>query len=78
MTRQGEREPSRYMRLDEVAHQLGVSRSTILNKIYEGQLVGVNVATKGSSQLRVTRSSFEAYCDAIEREASTRFDAGAA
>lgn len=78
MPRKGEAEPSRYMRLDEVAHQLGVSRSTILNKIYEGQLVGVNVATKGQSQLRVTRASLEAYCGALEAEAATRFRAGAA
>jgi len=78
MTRKGEAEPSLLMRLDKVAHQLDVSRSTVLNKIYEGQLVGVNVATKGQSQLRVTRASLEAYCEALEAEAVARFRAGAA
>ena len=78
MTRKGEAEPSLLMRLDKVAHQLDVSRSTVLNKIYEGQLVGVNVATKGTSQLRVTRASFEAYVAKLEAEAAARFRAGAA
>lgn len=79
MAAQGEAgEPARYMKPAEVAVHLGVSRSTVLNKIYDGQLVGVNVATKpGHSQLRVTRESFEAYCDRIEAEAVTRFGGAA-
>ena len=62
------------MTLTEVARELGVkSPGTIRNKIYKGELVGVNVATLGTSQLRVTRTSFEAYCERIEAEAVERF-----
>ena len=61
------------MTLREVADELALkSVGSIRNKIYKGELVGVNVATKGQSQLRVTRSSFEAYCDRIEAEAAER------
>jgi hypothetical protein len=65
------------MRLDEVARELGLkSPGSIRNKIYDGQLVGVNVTTRGRSQLRVTRASFEAYCERIESEAARRFRDG--
>lgn len=71
--------PARYMTLGEVARELGVKSSgTIRNKIYKGELVGVNVATLGKSQLRVTRESFETYCLRIEAEAAQRFGTGAA
>lgn len=67
------------MTLREVADELGLkSVGSIRNKIYQGDLVGVNVATVGTSQLRVTRASFEAYCDRIEREAVQRFGGSAA
>ena len=70
---------ARYMTLSEVARQLGLkSPGSIRNKIYKGELVGVNVATLGSSQLRVTRASFEAYCARIEAEAAARFGGSAA
>jgi hypothetical protein len=79
MTRKSEPDPkSRYMTLGEVARELGLkSTGSIRNKIYKGELVGVNVATLGSSQLRVTRASFEAYCTRIEAEAATRFGGAA-
>jgi hypothetical protein len=68
--------PGRYMTLGEVARELGLkSPGSVRNKIYAGQLVGVNVTTVGKSQLRVTRRSFEAYCERIEREALERFSA---
>lgn len=64
---------SRYMTLTEVARELGLkSTGTVRNKIYTNQLIGVNVATLGKSQLRVTRASFEAYCERIEAEAAVR------
>jgi hypothetical protein len=67
------------MTLQEVAGELGVkSPGTIRNKIYKGELVGVNVATHGKSQLRVTRASFEAYCQRIEAEAASRYGGDAA
>lgn len=78
-TAAGTDQPSRYMTLGEVAYQLGLkSTSSVRNKIYDRQLVGVNVTTRGKSQLRVTRKSFEAYCEAIEREAARRFGDDAA
>lgn len=77
MTLSDEPKP-RYMTLSEVARQLGLkSPGSIRNKIYKGELVGVNVATLGSSQLRVTRESFEKYCERIEAEAATRFGGAA-
>lgn len=80
MTTTGESElaPSRYMTLTEVARELGLkSAGSIRNKIYKGELVGVNVATVGKSQLRVTRESFLAYCARIEAEAARRFGGAA-
>lgn len=69
-------QPSRYMTLREVANELGLkSTGSVYNKVYDGQLVGVDIATRGKSQLRVTRESFEAYCRRIEAEAQTRFKA---
>jgi hypothetical protein len=66
------------MTLREVASELGLkSPGSIRNKIYKGELVGVNVATLGTSQLRVTRASFEAYCERIEAEAASRFGGAA-
>jgi hypothetical protein len=64
----------RAMTLREVADELGLkSEASIRNKIYSGQLVGVNVTTTGVSQLRVTRDSFEAYWQRLLDEASGRF-----
>ena len=76
-TEENKQPPSRYMSFTEVAHELGVTRNDIRNKVYAGHLVGVDIGTKGS-RLRVTRESFEAYCERIEREALARFGAGAA
>lgn len=81
MTTTGEPRPraSRYMTLREVADELRLkSTGSVRNKIYEGQLVGVNVTTVGRSQLRVTRASFEQYCARIEAEAADRFGGTAA
>lgn len=65
--------PPRCMTLPEVARELGLkSTGSVRNKIYKGELVGVNVATVGKSQLRVTRASFEAYWERIEAEAAAR------
>lgn len=80
MTTSSDPEPKpRYMTLTAVARELGLkSPGSVRNKIYAGQLVGVNVATLGKSQLRVTRESFEAYCQRIEAEAADRFGGSAA
>lgn len=68
--------PSRYMTMRQVANELGLkSTGSVYNKIYDGQLVAVDIATRGKSQLRVTRESFEDYCRRIEAEAATRFKA---
>ena len=72
-------QPSRYMRLDDVAHQLGVSVADVRNKCFGGDLLAINVATKGrKTQLRVSRTSFEDYCARAEAEAATRFGGSAA
>lgn len=61
------------MPLGEVARELGISPGSVRLKIYDGQLLGVNVSTRGKSQLRVVRESFETYCRNIEAEARARF-----
>lgn len=67
---------ARYMTMREVANELGLkSTGSVYNKIYAGQLIAVDIATTGKSQLRVTRESFEDYCRRIEAEAATRFKA---
>lgn len=77
-TGESEAKKPRYMTLREVAHELGLkSTGSVRNKIYKGELVGVNVATVGSSQLRVTRASFESYCERIERDAAHRYGGAA-
>lgn len=75
MPRSDEREPKpRAMTLGEVARELGLkSTGSVRNKIYKGQLIGVNITTEGTSQLRVTRDSFEAYWDRLVAEATDRF-----
>jgi hypothetical protein len=75
MPESGESEqPSSYMRLDEVAHQLRVSVADVRNKCYEGHLLAINVATKGrKEQLRVSRTSFEDYCRQAESAAAARY-----
>lgn len=80
MTRADGQDPTpRYMTLGAVARELGLkSPGSVRNKIYDGQLVGVNVATRGRSQLRVTRDSFLAYCERIEAEAAERFNSKSA
>lgn len=82
MPRPSESEPKplpRAMTLREVANELGLkSEGSIRNKIYAGQLVGVNVTTEGKSQLRVTRESFEAYWSSLVDEGKRRFQGDAA
>lgn len=68
-----EPKPSRYMQLGEVARELGVSTASVRLKIRDGQLLGVNVTTRGKSMLRVSRASFETYCQSIEDEARERY-----
>lgn len=69
--------PSLYMRLDEVAHELGYkSRDPIYRLIYDGQLAAVPVGPGKS--LRVSREEFRRYCQAREAEGRVRFGAGAA
>jgi hypothetical protein len=67
------------MTLGEVAAQLGFkSPGSVRNLIYAGHLDGANVSAKpGASALRVTRASFEAYCERIEAEGRARFRASA-
>lgn len=80
MTETGEpdHQPSSYMRLDEVAHQLRVSIADVRNKLEQGDLLGINVATKGRKvQWRVSRASFESYCIRLEAEAAERFGGAA-
>jgi hypothetical protein len=81
MPRSGE-EPEakpRAMTLREVADELRIkSEGSIRNKIYNGQLVGVNVTSEGRSQLRVTRDSFERYWERLVEEAEQRFSTGGA
>lgn len=74
----GEAPRTRYMTLEEVARELRVSRGDVRNKVYAGHLVGVDIGNTAQSRFRVTRSSFEAYCDRLEAEAAQRFGVGAA
>lgn len=63
----------RFMHPLEVAHELGVkSRGAVYNLVEAGELVGVTVGPTGRG-MRVTRKSFEAYCDRIEEEGRRRF-----
>lgn len=63
--------PSRYMNLDEVAHQLGYkSRRPAYDLIAAGKLEAVTVSATGRAGTRVTRASFDAYCAAVEAAAA--------
>jgi hypothetical protein len=77
MARTEEPEPKpRYLTQAYVARELGYkSNSTVRNLIYLGLLDGVQVSP--GSGLRVTRTSFEAYCQKIEAEGAERFGGAA-
>lgn len=65
---------ARFMRLDEVAHELGyTSRDPVYRLIYAGQLAAAPVGTGGA--LRVSRAEFDRYCAAQEAEGRARFGA---
>lgn len=77
MARKGEPQAlpgaSRYMTLQQVATELGFkSRGSIYNLIYTGQLDAIAAGTTGRG-LRVTRTSFDAYCVRKEAEGVKRF-----
>lgn len=64
----------RFMRLDEVAHELGYkSRWAVYKLISDKKLAAAPVGPAGS--LRVTRAEFERYCAAAEAEGRARFGA---
>lgn len=66
---------TRYMTQREVADELGFkSTGSVRNLIYAGHLAGANVSPT-STALRVTRASFEAYCERIEADGARRFGA---
>lgn len=70
MTRKALPPPSRYMNLDEVAHELGYkSRRPVYDLIAAKKLESVVVSPSGRNGTRVTRASFDAYCTAIEAAA---------
>lgn len=67
---------ARYMRLDEVAHELGYKgRDPVYRLIYSGELAAAPVGTGGA--LRVSRAEFERYCAAKEAEGRARFGGAA-
>lgn len=67
------------MRLGEVAHLLAVSVADVRNKCEDGELLAINVATRGKkAQYRVSRESFEEYRARREAEAVQRFGGSAA
>lgn len=69
-----EKEKARYMRLDEVAHHLGYKDKASVYPLLtsHGGPIAV-IATGPRRGLRVVRASFDAYCEAKEREAAQRF-----
>lgn len=74
----GEAPESRYMTPSQVAHELQVSRATVYNRIYSGDLLAVSSGSTKRSALRISRKSFNDYCDRLERDAEQRFQRGAA
>lgn len=69
-------EKARFMRLGEVAHELGyTSRDPVYRLIYAGQLAATPVGTSGA--LRVERAEFDRYCEAAKAEGRARFGGAA-
>lgn len=62
----------RYMTQQEIAVQLRCSPATVRNLIDEKLLQGVKLNGRKNAAVRVTRSSFEAYCDRIEADFAAR------
>lgn len=72
MPQKGEPAQPRFMRLDEVARELGYkSRGPVYAMIYSGRLAATPVGPRGS--LRVARVEFERYCAAAEAAGRARF-----
>lgn len=65
--------PSRFMSMAEVAAELGwKSRGPVYELVQAGQLDAAAVGATGRG-LRITRKSFDAYCNRIEEEGRRRF-----
>ena len=78
MTRKGEEEPKpRFMTQAEVARELACSTATVRNLIDDKLLHGVKLNDRKNAGVRVTRSSFEAYCEAREAEFAARLGGAA-
>jgi DNA-binding transcriptional regulator LsrR (DeoR family) len=65
------------MTQNEVAHELRVARGTVRNLIDDRLLVGVKINHRKNAAVRVTRESFEAYCERIEAEYAARLGGAA-
>lgn len=77
MTRQGEAaDQSRYMTPLQVAKELQVSRATVYNLVYSGDLLAPRL-NGDRSALRISRESFNDYCARIEAEAARRMGGAA-
>lgn len=76
MTRTSDPEAKpRYMTQAEVAHELRCSAATVRNLIYDRLLEGVKLNHRKNAGVRVTRESFEAYCERIESDFAARLGA---
>ena len=69
-------EKARYMRIEEVAHELGYDgRDKVYRLIYDGELAATTFGAKGA--LRVARAEFERYCAARDAAGRARFGGAA-
>ena len=62
---------SRYMRVQEVADELAISRTAAYDLLAPKGPIAVAPVT-ASGELRVIRASFLAYCDAADAEGARR------
>jgi hypothetical protein len=74
-------QPTRYMTFQEVARELQISVESVRDKaLTPGSGLAVVDVGNGTAraQWRVLRSSFQDYCERIERESAARFERGVA
>ena len=78
VTQESETGPKpRFMTQQEVARELACSTATVRNLIDDQLLQGVKLNGRKNAAVRVSRASFEAYCNKIEADFSARLGGAA-
>jgi excisionase family DNA binding protein len=68
----------RYMTVAEVMTDMAVSRTTVINLIYAGEMAAIKTSGGPRAEFRIARESYEAMCRRREAEFAARLGGDAA